>query len=64
MAKVRLGQTVAEAFDIELSLLTDRADESSYWNNSRDFYISVMDRFLDEMSEEQLEWLVRIEQDL
>ena len=59
-----MGQTVEEAFDIALNMLADQTDQSPYWQNSYDFYVSVKDKLLDEMSEDQLNWLEKIENEL
>jgi hypothetical protein len=64
MTKLQLDQTVEDVFDIDINALSDLADSSNYWQNSFDFYVSVKDRWLTEMSEDQLKWLERIEADL
>lgn len=64
MSRVTMGQTVEEAFEIDLNLLADQSEQSPYWQNSFDFYVSVKDKLLDELSEDQLNWLEKIEEEL
>jgi hypothetical protein len=64
MTKIQLDQLVKQCFDIDYGMLSDRADDNDYWSNAFDFYISVMDCFMEEMSDKQIEWLERIEREL
>lgn len=62
--KVGVGQKVKDAFDIDIGMLYDQADQNDYWSSCLDFYLEVKDCFLDEMTDKQLEWLEKIEAEL
>ncbi len=64
MPKIKIDQLVQDAFSIDLDELAERSDISPYWQNSYVFYLSVSQKWVEEMSEDQLQWLARIENDL
>lgn len=67
MPKLNLDQRVREEFsDIEdeYDELTERALDSEYWDRSLDFWLDIRDKFVEELSEEQIKWLKQLESSL
>lgn len=55
---------VKEIYKFDIDSLVEKADESDYWNSCLEFYESVEERDLENLSQKQVDWLNKIEENL
>lgn len=58
--------TVNDYYGINEQILGEIAadNESDYWQNCEDFYLSVLDRDINTLSEKQKDWLKKIKENV